>query len=177
MRVALTSDKQIFLRGFDAFIPKKNKKDKLNVCGVTFTKPHCILSSDFFFHHFTVPSFLFRDVCLFIMYIIFAIICLRLLNAASASCYNIHNALISNSDYQPCNNAVGSVSMCCGTNRGSKSAATPDTCLQNGLCQNIATDQRSGNPSTSYWREGCSDKTWNSPYCLKGICTSVSQRP
>lgn len=56
VRRKLTSDRQIFLQGFDAFIPK-NRKDKLKVCGVTLPEPCSILSSDFSLHQLTISSF------------------------------------------------------------------------------------------------------------------------
>ncbi|KAN0076584.1 hypothetical protein V8E54_006726 [Elaphomyces granulatus] len=58
------------------------------------------------------------------------------------------NAGLSQTSYFPCN-ATAEVSMCC---------ATWDRCLPNGLCQNIATAQ--------YWRESCTDPTWESSMCI-----------
>ena len=44
-----------------------------------------------------------------------------------------------------------------------------DICTTNGLCQNYWT-YYSGRRLLTYWRGGCSDPTWNSPFCLKGVC-------
>ncbi|KAE9379836.1 hypothetical protein N431DRAFT_432220 [Stipitochalara longipes BDJ] len=95
-------------------------------------------------------------------------------SAASAACYGIDSSLVTNPDAAPCNSAQGSISMCCDSNRGASSLYTPDTCLSNGLCQNIFTNETTGKPDTNYWREGCSDRGWNSQYCLTGVCTGSS---
>ena len=92
----------------------------------------------------------------------------------SALCYDINGGLITHTDFLPCNSISGTISMCCATNRGPSSSLTPDTCLPNGLCQNIFTNETTLKPDVNYWREGCSDSTWNSQYCLKGICASSS---
>lgn len=41
-----------------------------------------------------------------------------------------------------------------------------DVCMPNGLCQG------SDGAKTITWRESCTDPTWNSPYCLNGLCTT-----
>ncbi|KAJ6019257.1 hypothetical protein N7522_001324 [Penicillium canescens] len=52
--------------------------------------------------------------------------------------------------------------MCCSLN-----STTPDTCHPNGLCLSSA-DSKYG---SNYWRDFCTDETWNSPNCLsKTIC-------
>ncbi len=59
--------------------------------------------------------------------------------------------------------------MCCAINR---SANLRDTCLSNGLCQNpCSADGDCGLGAGRFWREGCSDPTWKSPFCLKDVCT------
>lgn len=47
-------------------------------------------------------------------------------------------------------------SMCCRT------AAGQDTCLDNGLCQNVPVG-----PDSLIWRESCTDPTWEDPGCLR----------
>lgn len=91
---------------------------------------------------------------------------------AIASCYNPDGGLILDPAYQPCVQIVGSVSMCCATNR----TADADVCLPNGLCHNpcSATGICGGSENGQYWRETCTDSSWNSPYCLKGVCTNAS---
>ena len=56
--------------------------------------------------------------------------------------------------------------MCCATNRTSDA----DTCLANGLCQNISPSGQNTGYDLLLWRESCSDPTWKSPYCLN-LCT------
>ena len=78
-------------------------------------------------------------------------------------------------DYEPCVSTSGIVSMCCGTNR--TAPAKKDICLPNGLCHYPCSNggDCSGIPGT-YWRESCTDPKWNSPYCLKGVCTDNDVR-
>ena len=53
--------------------------------------------------------------------------------------------------YQPCPASPGaSASMCC---------AASDTCQSNGLCWNSG--------YAIYWRESCSDPSWESSGCMK----------
>ncbi|KAH9223775.1 hypothetical protein DL95DRAFT_517846 [Leptodontidium sp. 2 PMI_412] len=78
----------------------------------------------------------------------------------SATCYNPDGSEIKDPAYQACNQFAGSVSQCCGTNH--TGVVAPDTCQANGLCQN--------NGDSVYWRQGCTDKTWKSPFCLN-LCT------
>ena len=92
----------------------------------------------------------------------------------SAVCYDINGTLVTTADYVPCNSISGTISMCCALNRGSSSPFTPDTCLPNGLCQNVFTNQTTNKPDTNYWREYCSDPGWNSQYCLPAACTTPS---
>jgi len=105
---------------------------------------------------------------------LYAIDFLAFARLISANCYNINGNIVTSSDVVPCNNIAGMISMCCATNRGTSSPYTPDTCLPNGLCQNLFTNQTTGKPDTNYWREGCSDSGWNNQFCLEGICSSSS---
>lgn len=78
-----------------------------------------------------------------------------------------------NPAFQPCNQVVGTISMCCGTNWTGGVVGT-DTCETNGLCLN---NNPVGNVPL-YWRGSCTDPTWKSPYCLRGLCTTnVDMRP
>ncbi|KAK0116620.1 hypothetical protein ONS96_012476 [Cadophora gregata f. sp. sojae] len=77
-----------------------------------------------------------------------------------AACYNRDGSEIKDPAYQPCNQFAGAVSQCCGTNH--TGVVAPDTCQANGLCQN--------NGDSVFWRQGCTDKTWKSPFCLN-LCT------
>ncbi|KAG9236063.1 hypothetical protein BJ875DRAFT_527337 [Amylocarpus encephaloides] len=61
-------------------------------------------------------------------------------------------------DYQPCIPIVGIDSMCCALNRTIPGA---DSCTPNGLCNN----------NGQYYRDFCTDPTWESPNCLSNtIC-------
>lgn len=88
----------------------------------------------------------------------------------SATCYypdgspitpDNHPPNVNSTDYQPCDSDTSSFSMCCATNRLVKG----DTCMSNGICHNGYGE---------YWRESCTDPTWNSPFCLKNICANAS---
>lgn len=78
----------------------------------------------------------------------------------AATCYNPDGSEIKDPAYQACNQFLGAFSPCCGTNH--TGVVAPDTCQTNGLCQN--------NGDSVYWRQGCTDKTWKSPFCLH-LCT------
>ena len=84
---------------------------------------------------------------------------------AAAACYNPDGSLDTDPAAQPCNQVVGTQSMCCNTNR-TTGGTPPDTCEPNGLCLNRY------NGAPLYWRGSCTERSWNSPYCLKGFCTS-----
>lgn len=99
---------------------------------------------------------------------------LATLQLGAALCYNITSVLVTSNEVQQCNNIQGATLMCCATNRGSSSSFTADTCLPNGLCQNVFTNQTTKKPDTNYWRESCSDSGWNSKFCLKDICWGQS---
>lgn len=60
--------------------------------------------------------------------------------------------------YAPCDNTAD-VSMCCAV--GPSRDGTTDICLENGLCRNdILWDGL-------FWRESCTDPTWEDPACIK----------
>lgn len=86
----------------------------------------------------------------------------------SALCYAPDGSLSPGDGYLPCITTINVDSMCCVLNITAleligKSAADGDTCLPNGMCQNLG----------NYAREYCTDKTWKSPNCLN-ICTGGS---
>lgn len=92
------------------------------------------------------------------------ILLLFLISVAFAkTCYNPDGSPLPGSiaDVQPCVLTSGAHSMCCATLR----SEFTDTCLPNGLCNDGA-----------YWRDFCTDPSWNSPFCLKGVCTDDSVR-
>jgi hypothetical protein len=61
--------------------------------------------------------------------------------------------------YSPCNGT----GMCCALGRP---VYHPNTCLGNGLCEDVATGW--------IWRESCTDPTWQDPRCLK-LCMEDSK--
>ncbi|KAH6682522.1 hypothetical protein B0J14DRAFT_127083 [Halenospora varia] len=64
--------------------------------------------------------------------------------------------------YMPCIAIDGVDSMCCALNRTENWV---DVCQPNGLCLNSA--------DNLYYRDYCTDKTWNSPNCLsKTVCAN-----
>lgn len=80
------------------------------------------------------------------------------LSFSSATCYAPDGETKASEKFLPCIGFDKVHSMCCRLND-----TYPDTCLENGLCQ--------WNRDDSYWRDYCTDKTWDSPHCLnKNIC-------
>ena len=62
--------------------------------------------------------------------------------------------------YVPCNPSAA-VSMCCAW------SGNTDICLPNGLCYNTG--------FKLYWRESCTDQTWQDPACIKLFVTGAGQ--
>ena len=87
---------------------------------------------------------------------------------AETKCY-APDGRVADDTYMPCIAVDGVHSMCCSLN-----TSTPDTCQSNGLCLS-STDSTF---QSNYWRDFCTDKTWDSPNCLsKTICDDdVSQK-
>jgi hypothetical protein len=84
---------------------------------------------------------------------------------SSAACYTPEgldrNAMFNESDgylYAPCDNVVA-VSMCCAIGPGRVAAGSADNCIPGGLCYNEL--------ANLYWRESCTDPTWEDPACIK----------
>ncbi|KAA6406787.1 MAG: hypothetical protein FRX48_09511 [Lasallia pustulata] len=100
-------------------------------------------------------------------------LCLVILLAlprVNSQCYFPNRTQNTNSDYQPCPPAAqGLASMCCATNRTSN----PDTCHPNGLCEGHGEVGAGFDPEAPYYRESCTDKSWNSTYCLK-LCIGAA---
>jgi hypothetical protein len=76
-----------------------------------------------------------------------------------SKCYGIDGTPYATLDrYIPCNAtsaASGGHTSCC---------APGDNCLTNGLCQGAIDNARKAN---IFWRNGCTDPTWNDPACAK----------
>jgi hypothetical protein len=80
------------------------------------------------------------------------------------SCYQPNGTAINNDgSFGPCNSVGGNPSMCCAINK-----VDADICLPNGLCRWVT------NGEVQYFRNSCSDETWDSPYCLNQ-CTGTNQ--
>lgn len=100
----------------------------------------------------------------------FIITALLPVTGATTTCYYPNGSPVGNDEYTPCRNNTG-YTMCCRTG-----GLVPDTCDENGLCYNICDQMGSGchnNPGT-FWRESCTDQSWQSPYCLQNLCTDKS---
>lgn len=97
------------------------------------------------------------------------------LRSAASTCFNPDGSAVTDTDYQPCNLVANSISMCCATNRP---VGVRDQCLSNGLCFNPCGDDGNcgGLDKGNYWRESCTDQSWNSPNCLRGVCSNSAVR-
>ncbi|KAJ8101651.1 hypothetical protein POJ06DRAFT_68752 [Lipomyces tetrasporus] len=102
---------------------------------------------------------------------------------AAAVCYYPNGLSESDPAYQPCNQIQSSVSMCCATSRTNPPSGpfanglTADTCLPNGMCQNIVQWTSPGGQVTynySYFRDQCTDAQWSSNKCLNVCRTGQS---
>jgi hypothetical protein len=85
----------------------------------------------------------------------------------TSRCYGIDGTPYATLDrYIPCNAtsvATGGHTSCC---------APSDKCLTNGFCQNPYDNQIKAN---IFWRNGCTDPTWNDPACPK-YCEGMSMQ-
>jgi hypothetical protein len=95
------------------------------------------------------------------------------ISLAAAACYSRNGTLITNIAYQPCNNDKSRDSVCCGTNHSGagETNVANDICEENGLCQNWEGKVGNEDPAKLWWRQGCTDPTWESPFCLKDVCS------
>ncbi|KAF2152072.1 hypothetical protein K461DRAFT_294924 [Myriangium duriaei CBS 260.36] len=71
-------------------------------------------------------------------------------------------------DYNPCYPFHTGGSFCCDT-QPSGNGTGHDTCLSNGLCK------WTENGDVSWWREGCSNSSWPSDWCLRDVCGKGDQ--
>ncbi|KAF2093989.1 hypothetical protein NA57DRAFT_80992 [Rhizodiscina lignyota] len=85
-----------------------------------------------------------------------------------AACYMPNGTEVPGDSVQPCNQVQNTHSTCCGTNF-TKTDLANDICDANGLCQNWVT-YPDGRTEKSWYREYCTDQTWNTPFCLKNVC-------
>ncbi|KAH9866039.1 hypothetical protein J1614_008603, partial [Plenodomus biglobosus] len=89
-------------------------------------------------------------------------------------CYTRNGSTITSRAYQPCNNTT-SDSACCGTNHvdARDTGVANDVCKENGLCQNFEGFDGSNEGQRLWWRQGCTDPTWQRPYCLSDVCNDT----
>ncbi|KAJ5721894.1 uncharacterized protein N7483_009828 [Penicillium malachiteum] len=84
--------------------------------------------------------------------------------STAKTCYAPDGTAADNDIYAPCIAIEGVQSMCCRIND-----TNPDTCLASGLCYTNGT-------GAGYWRDFCTDETWESPNCLsKSICNTTAE--
>ncbi|RAK96161.1 uncharacterized protein BO80DRAFT_417316 [Aspergillus ibericus CBS 121593] len=84
--------------------------------------------------------------------------------SATKTCYAPDGTPVEDDIYVPCIAIKGVQSMCCRLND-----TDPDECLTSGLCYTSKVGYK------GYWRDFCTDETWESPNCLsKSICNTTS---
>ncbi|TAQ90319.1 hypothetical protein B7494_g1393 [Chlorociboria aeruginascens] len=78
-------------------------------------------------------------------------------------CYRIDNLQEADNIYTPCNINTP-FSMCYRSQADAGGSPADQLCLPNGVSQNLRTDG-----VYEYWRQSCTDPTWESPYCQKAF--------
>ncbi|KAH5234056.1 hypothetical protein HBI62_022660 [Parastagonospora nodorum] len=94
------------------------------------------------------------------------------MSSNARNCYSRNGTQIDDVAYQPCNSDGSHDSVCCGTNHqgaGHTNVAN-DVCDANGLCQNFEAFDGTNGGVKVWWRQGCTDPTWQSEHCLKDVC-------
>lgn len=91
---------------------------------------------------------------------------------SARNCYYLNGTQITDIAYQPCHSDTTRDSACCGTNHegAGHTGVANDVCESNGLCQNWEGFDGVDPPPKLWWRQGCTDPTWQSPYCLGSVC-------
>jgi hypothetical protein len=94
------------------------------------------------------------------------------MSSAKRVCYTRNGTQITDIAYQPCNSDVSRDSVCCGTNHQGAGhlLVANDACDPNGLCQNFEAFDGTNQGVKNWWRQGCTDPTWQSESCLKDVC-------
>jgi hypothetical protein len=87
-------------------------------------------------------------------------------------CYSRNGTLITDIAYKPCGSDPERDTFCCGTNHqgAGHRLVSDDVCEFNGLCQNYEPYDGKNEGVKLWWRQGCTDETWESKYCLKDVC-------
>lgn len=88
------------------------------------------------------------------------------------NCYTRNGTLINDVAYQACNNDTSRDSVCCGLNHqgAGRPQVANDVCESNGLCQNFEAYDGTNEGEKLWWRQGCTDPTWQSEFCLASVC-------
>jgi hypothetical protein len=94
---------------------------------------------------------------------------------SSSTCYNPDWTPFTSPAFQPCDQFNNVYSMCCGTNHTDDGVAR-DICEPSGLCLGQFFNSNGSYLGPADWREGCTDQTWQSPNCLRNVCTDPSVR-
>ena len=149
---------------FPLFAGKAWERPKLLSNASILLSPHLHFSCH-------LPSSLTNPTMLLLLSFLNLMLSVRVVSAA---CYDFNFNLNTHPDAQPCNKIVGRISMCCNTNLSTSDFLTRRQPVStNDLCKNVVAGS-ANDITTKYWREGCSDRGWNSQYCLTGIRTSSS---
>jgi hypothetical protein len=94
------------------------------------------------------------------------------MNSPTRICYTRNGTQINDTAYRACTTDRTRDSACCGTNHqgAGDTGVANDVCESNGLCQNFEPYDGTNEGAKLWWRQGCTDPTWESEYCLKDVC-------
>jgi hypothetical protein len=94
------------------------------------------------------------------------------MSSSQRICYTRNGTQITDTAYQPCNSDRTRDSSCCGINHSGAghTGIANDVCDPNGLCQNFEAFDGTNGGEKLWWRQGCTDPTWESAECLKDVC-------
>ncbi|KAJ0423272.1 hypothetical protein BJY00DRAFT_278949 [Aspergillus carlsbadensis] len=102
-----------------------------------------------------------------------------LIPKTTAVCYLPNGLPDLNEVNQPCFPDSNAIRMCCASNRSNPSGGflsngrTSDTCMENGLCKNVARDVDEDDNTvvvTEYWRDLCTSSEWPEDNCVD-VCS------
>lgn len=106
------------------------------------------------------------------------VLSLNLMASSTRNCYSRNGTQIVDVAYQPCSSDSSRDSVCCGTNHQGAGHANVanDICDPNGLCQNFEAFDGTNAGVKVWWRQGCTDPTWQSEDCLRDVCNFAKVR-
>ena len=105
-------------------------------------------------HNMVKSGISFRSIAASLNCVVWLILLIECWNSAHARCFYPDGTEM-HVNYTPCDNS-NEHSMCCDLKRINPD---PDQCRSDGLCF-ASWDQ-------NVWRDGCTDRTWKSPACVK----------